>query len=69
VGHSGKYSLPVSFSESCCAALIEVKNINGHGEGVVNFDGDMIYVKNAVQGKNKIEIIEIKRTFVIAQKI
>jgi predicted RNA-binding protein with TRAM domain len=48
---------------------VEVKNINGHGEGVVNFEGDMIYVKNATHGKNKIEIIEIKRTFIIAQKI
>lgn len=48
---------------------VEVKNINGHGEGVVNFDGDMIYVKNATVGKNKIKVLEIKRTFIIAQKI
>ncbi len=48
---------------------VEVKHINGHGEGVVNFDGDMIFVKNAVNGKNKIKIVELKRTFAIAEKI
>ncbi len=47
---------------------VESQGINN--DGIVKRDGFVIFVKDAVKGKSyKVKIIEVKRTFVIAEKV
>lgn len=49
---------------------VVIESVGGHGDGIAKVESFIIFVKGAKQGERcKIKIIEVKRTFALAEKI
>jgi len=47
-----------------------IENQGGHGDGIANVDGFILFVKGARKGERcKVVIKDVKRTYAIAEKI
>jgi 23S rRNA (uridine2552-2'-O)-methyltransferase len=58
---------PVSAGET---RNVLIENQGGHGDGIANVDGFILFVKDARKGERcKVLIKDVKRTYAIAEKI
>jgi predicted RNA-binding protein with TRAM domain len=49
---------------------VEVESRSGKGEGIARVEGFIIFIKGAKAGERcKIRIVDVKRTYAIAEKI
>ena len=58
---------PVSVGDSL---TVKIESQGGHGDGIAKVDGFIVFVKSAAKGEEcKIKIIDVKRTYAIAEKV
>jgi 23S rRNA (uridine2552-2'-O)-methyltransferase len=49
---------------------VEIESMGGAGDGIAKKDGFVLFVKGANKGqKCRVRVLEVKRTFAIAEKI
>ena len=66
-GHKFEIPKPVSPGDKLS---VKIESQGGHGDGIANIDGFIIFVKGAKKGEScTVKINDVKRTYAIAEKI